>query len=141
VSFALGGSSGMFTKNSDGFELQLADQSWGGAHIVASSGATLTLKASASAQLAPIALRLHWLDSPCCKRFYGNEANYSWQWWGVAQHPVPDAGVCPPRNCSIYSSATGKTVETELPAVPFVVNIDPLAGRCTQFPTATRLIG
>lgn len=46
-----------------------------------------------------------------------------------------------PRNCSIYASPTGKTMETELPAVPFVSTIDPIAGRCNQFPTATKLIG
>lgn len=60
--------------------------------IVSAAGETLTLTVQAPGQ--PIALRLHWLDSPCCKSFYGNDPNYSWQWWGVAQHPVPDAGVC-----------------------------------------------
>eukprot|EP01043_Picozoa_sp_COSAG02_P070635 COSAG02_NODE_12590_length_1522_cov_1.115249_1_plen_99_part_00 len=64
---------------------------------------TLTLTVSAPGQ--PIALRLHWLDSPCCKSFYGNEPNFSWQWWGVAQHPVPDAGVC--RESALAASSTG----------------------------------
>jgi hypothetical protein len=137
VTFALVGSSVLFVKNSDGFEVQLADQSWIAAPIVSTAGATLTLRATAT--LVPIALRLHWRDNPCCPKYYGDDPAFN-QWYGVAIHPNPDAGVCPPKNCSLYSAVGGKPSETELPAVPFMVSIDPMAGRCMQFPTAKALV-
>jgi len=37
-------------------------------------------------------------------------------------------------------SADGKSSQLELPAVPFVVALDALAGRCNQFATAKTLI-
>jgi len=86
-----------------GFELQLADQRWVAAPITKSEGATLTLSAAAVGVLKPIALRLNWRDQPCCPEFYGNDKRFNWQWWNVAQHPTEDAGICPPRNCSLYS--------------------------------------
>lgn len=39
-----------------------------------------------------------------------------------------------------YASHDGKSSEAELPALPFVVAIDSLAGRCNQFATAKTLI-
>ena len=56
--------------------------------------------------------------------------------YGVAVHPNLDAGVCPPKNCSLYSEGAGEPPNTELPAVPFVTAIDPVAKRCLQFATS-----
>jgi len=39
-----------------------------------------------------------------------------------------------------HASHAGKSSEAELPALPFVVAIDSLAGRCNQFATAKTLI-
>eukprot|EP01047_Picozoa_sp_COSAG01_P020330 COSAG01_NODE_1155_length_11480_cov_35.572445_4_plen_330_part_00 len=132
-------------KNPDGFEAQLADQSWVAAPIVDRDACAMNphqpdpfswicLRVQAR-PLPLIGLRLHWRDNPCCPRFYGNDPAFN-QWYGAAKHPNPVAGVCPPKNCSVYSDVSGKAgASTELPAVPFITSIDPRSQTCTGFAT------
>jgi hypothetical protein len=79
VTFQTVGRAKVFTKNADGFEMQLANQTWAPTPIVASSAenSTVTLALPPGANnVGVVGLRLHWKDNPCCPRYYSNDPEY-----------------------------------------------------------------
>jgi hypothetical protein len=130
--------------HADGFEVQLANGTWLPIGITAHDGRQLQLQLQQAGRSSAastgskrtgelfLGLRYAWRDHACCPRFYS--ADPVWTNWAVKDRAHPQMnGACPPKNCSVYTAASG------LPATPFTVALGARGAdgqqRCAQFVT------
>jgi hypothetical protein len=128
-----GGADMLQVNHADGFEVQLANGTWLAIDITAHQGSQVQLGPLLHAEAGVLlGLRYAWRDHACCPKFYSADPIFSN--WIVKDRDHPQMnGVCPPKNCSLYTKGSG------LPATPFTVSLGPKdssgAQLCREFVT------